>query len=77
MTPEQQSIQTTQPVSLIRSTATVKVVLTEIDVPFWNIVFAMIKWSIAAIPAMIILTLVVFGISTLLLAMGLVAHFAK
>jgi len=31
----------------------------DIDVPFWRIVLILVKWSIAAIPAMIILTLLV------------------
>ena len=29
----------------------------DIDVPFWRIVTILVKWSIAAIPAMIILTI--------------------
>jgi hypothetical protein len=33
------------------------VTLRDIDVPFWRIVMILVKWSIAAIPAMIILTL--------------------
>ena len=35
------------------------VTIRDIDVPFWRIVLIPVKWSIAAIPAMIILTLVV------------------
>jgi len=31
------------------------VTISDIDVPFWRIVMIMIKWSIAAIPATIIL----------------------
>ena len=31
------------------------VTIRDIDVPFWRIVMIMIKWSIAAIPATIIL----------------------
>jgi hypothetical protein len=31
----------------------------DIDVPLWRIVLILVKWSIAAIPAMIILTLLV------------------
>ena len=33
------------------------VTIRDIDVPFWRIVLILVKWSIAAIPAMIILTL--------------------
>ena len=33
------------------------VTIRDIDVPFWRIVMIMIKWSIAAIPATIILVL--------------------
>jgi len=32
------------------------VTIRDIDVPFWRIVLILVKWSIAAIPAMIILT---------------------
>mgnify|MGYP003542440612 CR=1 FL=1 len=34
------------------------VTIRDIDVPFWRIVIIMIKWSIAAIPATIILVLI-------------------
>ena len=34
------------------------VTIRDIDVPFWRIVTIMIKWSIAAIPATIILILI-------------------
>ena len=34
------------------------VTIRDIDVPFWRIVMIMIKWSIAAIPATIILVLI-------------------
>ncbi|MGA8688556.1 MAG: hypothetical protein ACLQF1_20200 [Methyloceanibacter sp.] len=33
------------------------VTLRDIDVPFWRIVMILVKWSIASIPAMIILAL--------------------
>ena len=35
------------------------VTIRDIDVPFWRIVLILVKWAIAAIPAMIILTLLV------------------
>jgi hypothetical protein len=31
------------------------VVLTDIEMPFWSMVFFMVKWAVAAIPAMFIL----------------------
>ena len=36
----------------------------DIDVPFWRIVTILVKWSIASIPAMIILTILaaLFGV---------------
>jgi hypothetical protein len=34
------------------------VTIRDIDVPFWRIVMIMIKWSIAAIPATLILVLI-------------------
>jgi hypothetical protein len=33
------------------------VTIRDIDVPFWRIVMILVKWSIASIPAMIILVL--------------------
>ncbi len=62
---------TTQSVSLVRSTAVVKVSISEIDVPFWNAVWVMVKWSIAAIPAFVILCAVAYGFLILLLALGI------
>ena len=38
----------------------------DIDVPFWRIVLILVKWSIAAIPAMIILTLLVTFLGALM-----------
>ena len=42
------------------------VTLRDIDVPFWRIVMILVKWSIASIPAMIILMLLAIVISALL-----------
>ena len=47
------------------------VTIRDIDVPFWRIVLILVKWSIASIPAMIILAILVTAIS--LLVGGLVA----
>ena len=41
------------------------VTIREIDVSFWRIVLILVKWSIAATPAMIILTLLVAIIGAL------------
>ncbi len=43
------------------------VTIRDIDVPFWRIVTIMIKWSIAAIPATIILVLI-WGLTMVLFA---------
>jgi hypothetical protein len=37
--------------------------LVEIDVPFLDIVAVMVKWSLASIPAAIILSIVFFGLA--------------
>jgi hypothetical protein len=39
------------------------VTIRDIDVPFWRIVMILVKWSIASIPAMIILAILVTVIS--------------
>jgi len=41
------------------------VTLRDIDVPFWRIVMILVKWSIASIPAMIILGIIVTLVSVL------------
>jgi len=35
-----------------------EVVITDIKIPFWSLVVLMVKWSIAAIPATVILFLI-------------------
>jgi hypothetical protein len=42
------------------------VTIRDIDVPFWRIVLILIKWSIAAIPAMIMVTIIYAVIFALL-----------
>jgi hypothetical protein len=42
------------------------VTLRDIDVPFWRIVMILVKWSIASIPAMIILMLLASLIAAIL-----------
>ena len=39
------------------------VTIRDIDVPFWRIVMILVKWSIASIPAMIILAILVTVVS--------------
>ena len=41
------------------------VTIRDIDVPFWRIVMILVKWSIASIPAMIILGILVTLVSFL------------
>jgi hypothetical protein len=43
-----------------------EVVVTDIKIPFWSMVVLMVKWAIAAIPAVIILILLVAAISMVL-----------
>ena len=44
------------------------VTIRDIDVPFWRIVLILVKWSIASIPAMIILALLAALIGALMTA---------
>ncbi len=52
-----------------------KVIVTDIQMPFWSMVVFMIKWTIASVPALIILSflvgLVVALIGALLSGIGL------
>ena len=41
------------------------VTIRDIDVPFWRIVMILVKWSIASIPAMIILVLLLALVGTI------------
>ena len=49
-----------------------EVVVTDIKIPFWSMVVLLVKWAIAAIPALIILMLLAGLISFLL---GMVPDF--
>lgn len=40
--------------------AVTRVVVTDVQMPFWSMVRFMVKWAIAAIPAMVILAVVAF-----------------
>jgi hypothetical protein len=44
------------------------VTIHDIDVPFWRIVAILVKWSIASIPAMIILAILITVVSFLVSA---------
>ena len=52
------------------------VTIRDIDVPFWRIVLILVKWSIASVPAMIILAILVtvisFLVGTLIDSLGFV-----
>ena len=43
-----------------------EVVVTDIRIPFWSMVVLMVKWAIAAIPAVVILMLIAAAASLLL-----------
>jgi hypothetical protein len=47
------------------------VTIRDIDVPFWRIVMILIKWSIAAIPAMIIVGIIYAAIFLLFGSIGI------
>jgi hypothetical protein len=43
-----------------------KIVISDIDIPFWRLVGIFIKWALAAIPAAIIVTVIMMIISGLI-----------
>lgn len=49
-----------------------RVAIADVDIPFWRMVAIMIKWTFAAIPAVIIVS-VIFGIIGALIGGGLMA----
>jgi hypothetical protein len=51
------------------------VVVTDVRMPFWSMVVFMVKWAIAAIPAMIILVFVV--VASMAIVSGLVASIGR
>ena len=64
-----ESVQLTEsdllPTNTIPPSAVNKVIITDVKIPFWSMVILMVKWSIAAIPAFIILSIlgsILFGI---------------
>ncbi|MFL5102533.1 MAG: hypothetical protein ACJ8E5_18220 [Xanthobacteraceae bacterium] len=36
-----------------------RIVISDIDIPFWRLVAILIKWALAAIPAAIVVTLII------------------
>lgn len=53
-------------------TAPHRIAVVDLDIPFWRMVAIMIKWTFAAIPAVIIVS-IIFGIIGALLGGGLMA----
>ena len=51
-----------------------RVAIADVQIPFWRMVAIMIKWTLAAIPAVIIVS-VIFGIIGALLGGGMMALF--
>jgi hypothetical protein len=49
-----------------------RVAIADVDIPFWRMVAIIIKWTFAAIPAMIILS-IIFGIIGAIIGGGLFA----
>jgi len=45
-----------------------RVAIADIDIPFWRMVAIMIKWSLAAIPAVIVIS-IIFGIIGMIVGM--------
>ena len=41
------------------NSGTHEVIVTDIKIPFWSMVVLMVKWAIAAIPALIILIIII------------------
>jgi hypothetical protein len=52
---------TAQPLPSVQS-----VTITDIDIPFWRLVGIFIKWALAAIPATIVVTLIIMVVMGLL-----------
>jgi hypothetical protein len=44
------------------------VVITDIDIPFWRLVFIFVKWALAAIPATIVLVVIWMIVAAVLAA---------
>jgi hypothetical protein len=53
-----------------------RVAIADIDIPFWRMVAIMIKWTLAAIPAVIIVS-IIFGIIGAVIGGGMMAIFGN
>jgi hypothetical protein len=51
-----------------------KVSVVDFEMPFWSIVVLLVKWSIAAIPALIILGIIGSVLFAVLAAIGVALH---
>lgn len=53
-----------------------EVVVTDVKIPFWSMVVLLVKWAIAAIPALIILVVIGAVVSTVIAAIfgGAMSH---
>ena len=49
-----------------------RVAIADVDIPFWRMVAIIIKWTIAAIPAVVIVS-IIFGIIGAILGGGMMA----
>jgi hypothetical protein len=47
-----------------------EVIVVDIKMPFWSMVFFMVKWAIAAIPALLILGTILFMLAVFLGVLG-------
>lgn len=46
---------------------TSKLVLTDIQIPFWRMIIIILKWTLASIPALIIMMLIMMTVSGLII----------
>lgn len=54
-----------------------RIVISDIDIPFWRLVGIFIKWTLAAIPAAIIVTIVmmvIMGVFATIFGLGWMMH---
>jgi hypothetical protein len=47
-----------------------RITISDIDIPFWRLVAIFIKWAIAAIPAAIVMTIIMMIISGIFMLLG-------
>jgi uncharacterized membrane protein YvbJ len=61
-------------VETIKTEKNNEVIITNIKMPFWSMVVFIIKWTMASIPAIIIMALIFTVIIGLLGGMGMMSH---